>query len=362
MDIDSPIIRWAFSFINSNRRNTANMIRKTPDIVHLPFENKPYTQMYNHLAFFLGIVMGNADKDITPWLCSRYINCRFVESTPQSKFNIILDDPWSSKENLLFKQNIILEREMFDALNIDYVNLLRSMLLQGYYPYGNLNEQYIPGKLSYQRRYYLHDYLLIGFDDEKQCFLSVGYLKNKKFQEYEIPYECMVNAIKSIESSKITLGFLEFNKEFDFDLNLRKVKTELCNYLNSTADMPFLQGRYFGLAAMKQLIGEFENDLNNKKGLDNRYSRGFMEHKFFMDLRCKYLLNNSYIVSKGITDTARQVYEMAETVQMLVLKYNITLKTDIGQRAIDKMSEILEKEQDYIPLLVKELEDKRNDA
>ena len=47
--------------------------------VLLPFEDKPYSQMYHGCAFSMGIIQGNAQKDLTPWLSSKYINCWYYE-------------------------------------------------------------------------------------------------------------------------------------------------------------------------------------------------------------------------------------------------------------------------------------------
>ena len=70
--------------------------------IKLPFDINVYSKMYQHLAFPLGIIMGSAHKDITPWLISRHINCRYCESYPRSKFNIAIDDYWNIKENLFW--------------------------------------------------------------------------------------------------------------------------------------------------------------------------------------------------------------------------------------------------------------------
>lgn len=325
--------------------------------VILPFDINVYTKMYHHLAFFLGIVMGNSPKDITPWLCDKFINIRYFESNPNAKFGIVIGESWTSKQCVLFKQIIVLDREMYKAFDIDIINIMRKMLLQGYYIHGQYNEQYIPGKTSYDKKYFLHDYLLIGFDDNKECFVSVGYLEDGKFQEYVIPYESMRNAIISIANDKISVGFVGYDREFDFYCNLNKVKVGLKNYLNPTSDTVAHSGDCFGLDAMKRLILDFERRIAEQVSLDIRFTRGVMEHKFIMHLRCRYLLNNGYIKSKLILDMAKRVYDMSEKIHMLALKYNITQNANTAESVISLLRETINEEERYIPLLLKELEE-----
>lgn len=324
--------------------------------IKLPFDINVYSKMYQHLAFPLGIIMGSAHKDITPWLISRHINCRYCESYPRSKFNIAIDDYWNIKENLFFKQFMVLEAKTYESLEMDFVKIFRNMILQGYYPFGNYNEQFIPKKTSYKKEYFVHDFLLIGFNDEKHCFLSVGYLNDNKFQEYEIPYECMKKAIQSLNVPKITLSFFEYNANFEYDLNIKKIKNNLCDYFKSTSYIPKREGRYFGIQAIEQVICDFKHALAYKSKMDIRYARGFMEHKFFLKLCCDYLMDNGYIKDPKVCEGSQAAYNLAQKVQLLTLKYNISVKEEIGKRVINIMYDILKIEKNYIPILIKELE------
>lgn len=321
----------------------------------LPFDINVYTKMYHHLAFPLGIVMGNAEKDITPWLCDKFINVRYFESNPNTKFDIVFGDKWFGEKRILFKQNIILDRYQYQIFDIDIVNIMRRMINQEYYIHGRYNEQYISGKASYNKNYFFHDYLLIGFDDNKECFISVGYLNDGRFQEYQIPYESMRKSITSIANDNIYIGFIGYDREFDFHCNLHRVRVGLYNYLHSISDTVAHSGDCFGLDAMKHLILDFERRIAEKRSLDIRFTRGVMEHKFIMHLRFRYLLNNGYIKSKLILDMAKRVYDMSEKIHMLALKYNITQNANTAESVISLLRETINEEERYIPLLLKEL-------
>lgn len=326
-------------------------------IVKLPFDLHVYTKMYQNLSFPLGIIMGNTQQDITPWLCSRYTNCRYFESYPRSKFNLVLDDMWTHKENILTRQVVILEPETYKQLDLDPVKLFQSMLSLGFYPYGYYNEQYIPGKASYQKGYFYHDYLLIGYNDSKKCFLSVGYLQGMLFQEFDIPYDCMRNAILSTDVPKIILNFAGYNQDYKFTLNLSKIKSNLRDYLNSTSYLPIKDERWYGIAAIRKVMNDFETSLVQKERMDTRYSRGYMEHKFFLNLCCQYLNDKGYIRNPTALEKSKKVYEIAQRIHLMVLKYNLTGKEETGRSVLNHMNDIIEAEQQYIPHVIKEMED-----
>ena len=55
----------------------------------LPFEDNPYTTVYQTGAFPMGIIQANAkDKDIIPWLCGKFINYR---ATTSEKFQFYIN-------------------------------------------------------------------------------------------------------------------------------------------------------------------------------------------------------------------------------------------------------------------------------
>ena len=56
--------------------------------------------------------------------------------------------------------------------------LNKEMLDNGHYINGSFNDYYIPRKSAYRQFDFNHDYLLLGYDDERGVFHSVGYLDN----------------------------------------------------------------------------------------------------------------------------------------------------------------------------------------
>lgn len=49
------------------------------------------------------------------------------------------------------------------------------MLDAGHYVFGRYNEYCIPQKKSYHTRYYVHDFIIYGYDKVEQVYYSAGY-------------------------------------------------------------------------------------------------------------------------------------------------------------------------------------------
>ena len=326
--------------------------------VLLPFEDRPYSLMYHYIAFPMGMIQGNAKQDITPWLCGRYVNCSF-EKNPRAynKFTVYPYDMWGVGEQIMFMQHILLFHRLYQDVFDDEITLMRKMLSMGYYISGKYNEEHIPGKWTYQKKYRAHDYIIFGYDDISREFISASFLRDGKFQRHTIPYENMRRALETLRTYKRELYFWKFNTEFKFELNLDRVISELSDYLNSTTSLQiYADDRNWGIEAMQRLIGNYADACERNDEIDVRYTRGIMEHKFFMCLRMEYLVKNGFLTDPSYIEKAQQTYKMAETVHMRALKYNFTRKQSLGESIQKDMNDMLAIETAYLPLVLSELQ------
>ena len=330
----------------------------------LPFEDHPYSLMYHFHAFPMGIIQGTAQEDITPWLCCKYINCTFDKDLKTvNRFTIGTSDIWAVNDKILLKQRVDIKSTLYYDLYDDVVIMMRKMIAMGCYPHGMYNEEYIPGKWAYQTEYFLHDFILIGYNDISQEFTSTGYLRNRKFQRYTIPYKNMEQAIKTVISTKIGLNFWRYNPEAKFELNLDRLISELSDYLQSTTSMKiFSDNKHWGMEAIQQLSNLFKQCGEEVISVDNRYTRGLMEHKFYMQMRIEYLLKKRFLADASYFDKASEVYKLAERVHLLCLKYNMTRNFKIISHVCELMNDMLLIEKSYLPDVLTELQNGRNEV
>ena len=317
--------------------------------ITLPFEDKPYSLMYHGSAFPLGIIQGNTEQDLIPWLSSKYINCYFSPAF-ENKFSYYVTDHWATRDKILLRQHIDLYPEEYNMVfKSSIINLFRKMLDLGYYPHGSYNEEYIPGKDCFQKEYYNHNFILIGYNDIEKNFISVGYLKDKKFQRYKIPYDCMEMAISTHKSPKISFNFWKFNEEAQFTFNYDRLIIELDDYLHSTTSLKInKQNRKWGMDAIRDLGYYIMNTCKNENYIDHRYTRGIMEQKNFMKMRIDYLINHNYLNQIKYSDFANEVHSLAESGHLLSIKFRITENKKIAEEINKIYQRMLDLEKLYL--------------
>ena len=315
----------------------------------LPFEENPYTQMFHHSAFPLGIIQGNAKEDIDPWLATQYINCLFL---PGKTFEILTEDDWFIDDGKLIKQRIAMVPDLYKSLSIDYLDLIREMLSRGCYVEGSYNEEHISGKWSYQKTYFPHDYLLTGFDNDQEIFYSVGYLADGKFQKFTIPYDCMAKSLATLRRTDMYFNFWKYNEDATYEFDMSKMLRELYHYLHSTVSAKsFYTTVHFGIQVFYELAKYFLSTAEKQNHIDLRYTRGILEHKFIMTKRIDYLSKITDIDFSEFQEKSKQVYKIAERVHLLTIKFLIKRDQSIVKNMEALIHEMLAIEKEYLPKL-----------
>ncbi len=322
--------------------------------VKLPFNINANPKAYHHLAFPMGIIQANAKIDITPWLCGKYINCKYNDNAQKNKFEISLIDSNCVEDGIISLQSLDFYRQTYDTLKVDIIKIFRKMLSLNHYVQCSFNEEFIPGKWAYQKQYFPHDCLLIGYNDIKKVFNSVGYLREGVFCEFDIPYTNMLDAVLSLKRDKLRFNFYKFNENADFSINIKRIVNYLDDYINSKNSLNQYfppNTKYYGFEGTEKLARYFTQENH----VDNRNSRTFMEHKYFMKVRTEYLLKNGYLTDSRFSECAEKVYSMSEKIHLLGMKFNLTKDPKILSRILAMISEALETEKDYLPQVRKQL-------
>lgn len=106
---------------------------------------------------------------------------------------------------------------MIKRLDIDLAFLFRTFLDQGFDFYGDYNEKHIPNKWAYGIRDFMHDFLIIGYDDEN--FYSAGYVADGRFIHFAIPVQNFLNSLDYADRARINIGFISYNHGFSLKPN-----------------------------------------------------------------------------------------------------------------------------------------------
>jgi hypothetical protein len=275
----------------------------------------------------------------------------------KNKFIYYVLDRWCAEDKILFQQRMELLPESYDLLfKGDIISLFKQMLDLGWYVHGGYNEQCIPGKSSYQNRYYEHDYLLIGYDEDAKHFISVGYLANSKFQRYAIPYECMKNSLATLKAPKINCNFWKYNDGDTFEMNNIRLVTELEDYLNSTTSYSIYKNdKVWGIDAIKSVGNELAATCKSDNYIDHRYTLGVYEHKKFMANRIEFLLKNEYLKDSDFLNVANEILKLSQTTHLLGVKYEFTKSESISTSINELYDRMIALEKDYLRGVLLEL-------
>ena len=327
----------------------------------LPFSDKPLIKCYHNLAFPLGIIEANAElinEDITPWVISKYVNPYFIETSPSNAYDICPYDRWGIKEGVLHHQSVEFFKNTYDCLEIDVIKLLCAMIKNECYITGVYNEKYIPGKMAYARRDFVHDYFLYGFDEEKQVFLSVGYLADRRYQSYEIPFSNFVQSVNTVSEEQLQFGLLTYNHQYHYQYNRERVISELDDYIKSTTSHNHKKDACYGIEANRKLKDFLVQSATNRDTpvVDLRYSRAYKEHKSIQYLCVKYLVERNLMggkVDRSDMNVAYEICQNAMIIHALGIKLNLTKKQELIKHITELFEANESKEVEIIRKIVK---------
>ena len=169
----------------------------------LPLEQNPPVQSYQHHAFWLSMILGN-EPAARPWLTMQYTNLMW--DTRDGLLNPYIYSDWRFETEQLLPTKFLVNvppAMVRGYRTFDLVALIREMLDHGYYQMGTFDEFYVPAKLGYQKRHFVHNNLLYGYDDEKGCFLSIGYTRNRLYEPFAVSYTDYVESVYRLKQRVI---------------------------------------------------------------------------------------------------------------------------------------------------------------
>ena len=334
----------------------------------LPFETQPYCLCYHNLAFPFGVIQGNGkccEVDVVSWMLRKFTNCVYDDSRETNKYEICLCDVWGVIDNLTTHQYINFSRATYDLLGIDILSFVKKSLALNYYITGVYNEKYIEGKSAYNQCDYWHDYVIYGYDDEAKCFYSAGFMDDGKFKSFKITYDVFLSSISDNMLKNIPFNLHKFNKNAPVKFNVIRITNLLKDYINSVTREGHRLNGVYGMEANVKLKEFFKKcfDYDNNPEIDSRYSRAFMEHKFFIRLAVVSLCEKKYLnLTESQMKLIELVYQKARLIHLLGLKISKSKKYKLINKIIEQFEDIEKIEKDLLPIIVDTLEQNLPDS
>lgn len=270
----------------------------------LPFE-KSNIQSFPHFAFADSVFLSNMDESYKEYLTERFIDFYF---DPQAfVFALVSDDNWGINAGIIKHQKIELYKTAFAECEIDIIAILKKCLLSHLYIYG------IRGKEQ-------EKYLINGYDDTRSAFKVWQFdIKTGLFFEW-IEYDKLYESLLGVEGKSLSITLWKYNEDNNYKLNLQDLETGIREYLQGRKE----KNRSCGLLVFKELSAYCRQQSNNQQPLDERFLKGFVEHKMFMYKRLKYLEDKQIILPR-YKEISKEVLSIAKSVERLSYVYNSNL-------------------------------------
>lgn len=320
----------------------------------LELNDKPPVSCYQHHAYALGIL--GCSEECAIWLCNYYVQLIYCPDLGINSFNFLVE--FLTHQNAFICESV--NDDLINYLKLDKKTIVKHAIDCNKYVWFCFDEYSIPDRALYQKKHFVHDCLLYGYNEEREEFKIFGYNNTGK---------CVTSVIKYDEfdrSKPSLIKTVQKNPEYEFVLDIRFIIESLEKYLNIreefTLDLIAYQCNYFhvknsfepcfcGMEAVERWKNMIVDEINMKEYIDLRPFSVFYEHKKIMCIRMSYISKKIQELQKYI-EAVESIERNARILINLALKYNVDKKSITFQRIIKQIDEIVEKEKSILCVIV----------
>lgn len=310
--------------------------------VVLPLEIQPPVQSYQHHAFWLSMILGN-DPDMRPWLTMHYTNLMWDAQEQMLNPYIYSDWRFETEQLLPTKFLVNVPPKMVQGYrSFDLVALLCDMLDHGFYQMGTFDEFYVPAKSGYQKRHFVHNNLIYGYDGDAQQFLSIGYTKNRIYEPFTVSYTDYVESVYHLHQRFIGALFCFYQPNAACRFDPDRYRCVLHDYVMSANKGSAENG--YGLGCLEKTAADL-SEADERAALDLRPLRVILEHARMTYEGLAHLQETG--VRADPTSYARAI-TCAETALNLGIKFHMVRDPGLLQKAAGQIREMIRIEQELL--------------
>lgn len=267
-------------------------------------ENPPIrTNQYN--AYAESILYFH--KDYYNWLANNYIELLAVKGEYGLEIEYLSGNIFGSIPMLEFE---VIDKSGLISSERDVHSYLKERIDSNRYIYTHLDEYYVPNRIDYGKKKFIHDVLIYGYDLVRKTYYLIGYNDKRNYAVSEISFNKLYIAICNNNNCLININLNDtdyvFNKKRFLEMLIHYYDETNCfDHLNLYLDMKTFHNEfyntrldnslYYGIGIYNCYDEFIEACVSKKSQLIDKYFYLLYEHKKSMLFKVKYLEDNNYI-------------------------------------------------------------------
>lgn len=311
----------------------------------LPFVLDDTLKCYMYNAFFGGIL--SAYENMEGWIVEHYIQLcytgnKYVLNSDEQEAQITFYGGWTEPMQL-FEYNTYNLNDV-DLQNID--ELFRREISRGYYVF-----TYIDEALIYNCKDNAHDVIIIGYDEESECFIIVGYYDNR-YKKIEISYEILKNAfVEGVKIGALSKNFIgaeyiktarpKFDINSTYKIRIERLITGCEEYVNSINTglknangnhnhfMYEGKGSVWGINVYECIVEHINKCIEKDFSLDYRKIHIIYEYRLMMERRLRYLEQLFMPDFSALIKKNEEMLLLSNNMRFIAMKYKITHQKEL---------------------------------
>lgn len=335
---------------------------------------EPFITSYPFHANLVAIIQN--DKESLPWIINHYIQLGasktdswrldFCIPLPTAHLKIC---PWLSYYNNS-REFINKKWKNFSDFLIDAINL-------NYYVYLLVDQFFISAYDFYLKGHIPHDIFISGYDLETREFIVSDFFDSGKYSQKNISFSEIEKAYASFNEHDFFdwingVTMLSLNKEVTYEFDVGLAINLINDYLlaedsserfkmNDIGGSPIGDSWVYGMKIYEVLCDHLKLLLDNKKAtLDLREFHVLWDHKKIISSLIVYFEQEKLVEKDSFFYTQyKDIENNTLILRNLLIKYKLTEDANIISRAIDRITDIADKEYKVLSDLLKSIRSKQ---
>ena len=319
----------------------------------IPFTINPPIKTYPGYAFVLSLLFAKTESYF-PWLLNHYIQA--LGNEDGTRYEFMPMDPFHVSEGVMEYMSTSLFPDMLQD-DRSFYDIVIAMLREGFGMTCWMNERFIPNRRAYQQYDYVHDNMVVGYDDQERTLLVLGYSPSGQYISTAVPIEKIISSLNNDKQSAVSLNFLRPNTGFSPTFHYDNVISQIRSYLESTSIGVMGYSEFYGISRWETGISATQKlayfPIQETEDYDIRLYSFLKDRVTLMYRRTKYMMDNGYIkYTDSLISDLLQIVKLADNAHMLAIKYNLRGQTSCISAIQYNIEEIVRMEKNTLPRII----------